>query len=152
DEQMAHFVAGVQIWFANQAKGEQCIVRNFEDEGQAVILIQHGTYVHTVPFWRDGQVSITSFRPALEDVLVYEPHEGIIRIKAGLQKDRDEYLRFFATCIGGDERLADRAVQGEIFSLAPIQDGSFDFSSDGSIEKVELRRVRMTIYGVTNLV
>lgn len=143
---------GVKAYFANQAKGEQCIVRQFEDDGQTVILIKHGTYVHTIPFWKGDEVRVTSLRPALEDVLVYEPDAGVLRVKAGLSKDREEYLRLFALCVGGDERLADAAVQGEVFSLEPIQNGSFDFSGEGPITKVRLRRVRMIIYGVTDLV
>lgn len=151
-EQVTRFETGVRAWFASQAKGEQCLVKSFEDTGQSVVLIQHGTYVQTVAFWDRDQVKLTSFRPALEDVLLYEPDTQTLRIKAGLAKDRDEYVRLFAVCMGGNERLAEAALRGEVFSLSPIEQGEFDFNGDGPITKVELRRVRMTVYGVTNLI
>jgi hypothetical protein len=151
-DQAVKFEAGVRVWYANQAKGEQCMVKCFEDTGQTVVLVQHGTYVQTVSFWDRDEVRLTSFRPALEDVLLYDPETQVLRIKAGLAKDRDEYVRLFALCIGGDERLADEALSGEVFSLSPVEQDEFDFSGDGPITKVELRRVTMTVYGATNLI
>ncbi len=151
-DQLADFRSAVRMWFANQAKGEQCHVKRFDDGGEIVILIQHGTYVQTVSFWDGDEVKMTSFRPALEDVLVYEPDTEVLRIKAGSTGDREEYLRLFAVCIGGDESLADKAVQGEIFSLTPVEDGSFDFTGEGPIRKVELRRVKMIVFGPTDLI
>jgi hypothetical protein len=152
DQQLADFRNGVRLWFARQAKGEQCHVKKFDDDEEVVILIQHGTYVQTLSFWDGDEVKTTSFRPALEDVIVYEPSGEILRIKAIQANDRDEYLRLFATCIGGDESLADDAAKGEVFSLTPVEDGSFDFAGDGPIRKVELRQVKMVVFGATNLI
>lgn len=144
------FQEGVKRWFAGQAKGEQCVVSCFEDRGETVILVRHGSYIRTVPIWKGDDVSMNSFRPALEDVLVYEPDTSLLRIKATLAKDRQEYLRLFAACIAGDEKLAEAAAQGEVFTLAPLQEGTFAFGGDGSITRIELVKVRMKLYGVTN--
>ena len=151
-EQLALFEYEVKRWFADQAKGEQCIVRQFEDCGEIVILIQHGTYMKAQPFWKDGEVSIVSLRPALEDVLVYEPDTSFLRIRALLPKDRDQYLSLFASSIAGDPSLCDPAVTGQVFTLAPVQDGSFDYGGAEYITGVELRRVKMRLYGSTKLV
>jgi hypothetical protein len=148
-DQLALFRAAIQRWFAEQSKGEQCIVREFQDAGETVILIQHGTYVRTIPFWKDDEVSMASLRPALEDVIVYEPDTSLVRIRAGLPKDRRQYLRLFAACIAGDEALADAA---ETFTLTPLQKGTFDFGGKGPIVGIELRKVRTQLHGATKLV
>jgi hypothetical protein len=149
-DQLASFKGAVQRWFAEQAKGEQCIVREFQDAGETVILIRHGTHVKTIPFWKDDEISMASLRPALEDVIVYEPGTSLVRIRAGLPKDRREYLRLFAACIAGNEALAD--ADAEIFTLAPLQKGTFNFGGEGLIVGIELRRVKMKLHGATKLV
>ena len=148
-DQLALLKGAVKSWFAEQFKGDQCIVREFQDADETVILIQHGTYVRTIPFWKDDEVSRASLRPALEDVIVYEPDTSLVRIRAGLPKDRREYLRVFAAYIAGDEALADAA---ETFTLAPLQNGKFNFGGEGPIVGIELRKVRMQLHGATTLV
>ena len=148
-DQLASFEGAVQRWFAEQAKGEQCIVRDFEDTGETVILIQHGIHVRTIPFWKDNKINMVSLRPAQEDVIVYEPDTSLVRIRAALSKDRRQYLRLFAGCIAGNEALADAA---EIFTLAPLQAGTFNFGGDGPIVGIELRKVRMKLHGATKVV
>ena len=76
-------------------EGQQCRVRRFMDGEEAVILVQRGTYVQTVPFWNGDQIAMQSFRPAVEDVLVWEP-EGFLRIRSSLPGDRRAYLYQFA--------------------------------------------------------
>jgi hypothetical protein len=151
DSMRSMFEDGVRHWFVDQAKGEQCLVHIYEDNGELVILVQHGTYVRTMSFWKGKELSVASFRPALEDVLVYEPDTSLLRIKASAPKDREEYLRLFASRIAGDDTLSDSAQMGEVFTLGPLQDRSFDFAGDGPIVGVELRSVRMRLYGVTNV-
>jgi hypothetical protein len=148
-DQLAAFRAAVQRWFAEQAKGEHCIVNEYQDDGDTVILIRHGTHFRTIPFWKDAEVSMASFRPALEDAIVYEPDTSLLRIRASLAKDRRHYLLLFATCIAGNEALADAA---EIFTLAPLQRRTFNFGGEGHIVGVELRKVRMKLHGATKVV
>jgi hypothetical protein len=149
-DQLATFRGAVQTWFAEQAKGEQCIVRESQDDGETVILIRHGTYFRTIPFWKDDEVSMASFRPALEDVIVYEPDTSLVRIRASLPKDRRQYLSLFAACIAGNEALAD--TDAEVFTLAPLQRRTFNFGGEGPIVAVELRKVRMKLHGATKVV
>lgn len=144
------FQEGVQRWFAELAKGDKCRVRPYEDQGEIVILVRHGAYIRTVPFWEGDDVSFNSFRPAIEDVLVYDPTKSQLFIKSALAKDREQYLRLFASCIVGDERIADQAIKDEIFTLAPLQQGSFNFSGGGPIIKIDLVKIRMKLYGVSS--
>lgn len=144
------FKNDVQQWFVEMAKGDQCTVDSYEDRGETVILIRHGSYIRAVPFWNGDFVSVNSYRPALEDVLVYDPTKSQLNVKATLAKDRETYLRLFASDILGDEDIADEAIKDEVFTLAPLQEGKFNFSGDGPITKIELVKVRMKFYGISN--
>jgi len=144
------FEAGVRAWFAQQAKGEQGEITHNEDEDEDIILIRHGTYYRAFSHWTEEGLAAMPLRLAVEDVLVYERDSGLLRIKATQQKDRMEYLRLFAVCFIGDETVAQDAAEAEVFSLVPVQDGKFDFNGDGSITRVELKSVRLRLYGMTN--
>jgi len=138
---------GLSRWFGGQAKGEQCEVSYFEDHGEHIMLLRHGTYVRAFPYWDGGALSVTAFRPALEDVMVFEPENHLLRIRGGTA-DRKEYLRLFADIVLGDEEIAVQAEADEVFTLTPFQNGTFSFGGDGPITRVKLRHIRMRMYGI----
>jgi hypothetical protein len=148
--QIHAFKASVQQWFTELAKGDQCIVNSYEDQGETVILVRHGSYIRAVPFWEGNAISVNSYRPAIEDVLVHDPTKSQLFIKATLAKDRETYLRLFAFHIIGDASVADQAIKAEMFTLTPLQEGKFNFAGGGPITKIELVKVRMKLYGVSN--
>jgi hypothetical protein len=146
DEQVARFKSEVEAWFAKLAKGDVCEVSRFEDAGDTIIRVCRGSYMRTVACWEGDRIHFRVFRPADEDVLVYDPKESLLSIKARLAKDRDEYLQAFASHIVDDPTLAEAAAQRHVFSLAPLQDGTFDFAGDGAITGIELVKVRLGLY------
>lgn len=136
-------------WFSNQAKGQQCEISHFEDEGENILLIRRGSYMRALPHWQGNELAVTALRPALEDIMVFERERGLIRIRTAGQSDRKEYLRLFASCILGDEELAAQAETEEVFTLSPFQQGTFSYAGTGPITRVQLQHVKMRLYGVT---
>lgn len=149
DDSLRGFELSLSQWFSDQAKGQQCEISHFEDDGENLLLIRRGTYVRALPHWQGNELAVTALRPALEDIIVFERERGLIRIKTTAQNDRKEYLRLFALCILGDEKLAAEAESEEVFTLTPIQQGNFSFSGSGPITRVQLQHVKMRLYGVT---
>jgi len=145
DDDVERFSAELTRWFASLAKGT-CNVSHFADGDETVILISRGSYIRTVAYWQGDRITFTSFRPASEDVVVYDPKGSQLTIKAGLAKDREQYLRTFATCIASDPSLADDATRKQVFSLTPLQNGTFDFDGDPPITRIELLKVRLKLY------
>ncbi len=125
-------------WFRGQAKGPSQ-VRLFRDGGLAVILVKRGSYVKTVAHWREGQIEVMSFRPASDDVIVYDPVDSQLRIKARLAKDRDKYQQVFLECVAGIDNAEGLVTQ--VFSLAPLQEGTFDFAGNDTITGIRIVRV-----------
>lgn len=144
--EIATFREEVRRWFTGLAKGDVCNVRHFEDAGDEVILVSHGSYVRTIAYWEGDRIALNSFRPASEDILIYNAEDSLLSIKASLAKDREQYLRTFATCMAGDESLADDATRKQVFSLTPLQNDTFDFGGDPPITRIELLKVRLKLY------
>ena len=149
DESVQAFERGLSSWFSEQAKGQQCEISHFDDEGESILLIRHGTYLRAFPHWQDNELSVIPLRMALEDIITFEREKGLIRIRTSGQKERKEYLRLFALYVLGDEELAKQAETEEVFTLTPIQLGDFSFAGAGAITRVQLRHVTMRLYGVT---
>jgi hypothetical protein len=132
-------------WFSGLAKGDACQVDWFVDGDETVIRISRGSYLRTVACWQGHQVTFVRFRPASEDVIVYNRRLSELLVKASLPKDRAQYLTAFAACIAGDARLAEAAREAPVFTLAPLQDGTFHFEGDGVVTGVSLVRVTVNL-------
>ncbi len=143
------FERGLSVWFSDQAKGQQCEITHFDDGSESILLIRHGTYLRAFPHWLEDQLAVAALRPALEDLIVFEREKGVLRIRASGQKERREYIRLFALHVLGDEELAKQAESEEVFTLSPIQSDQFSYAGAGPITRVQLRHVKMRLYGVT---
>lgn len=146
ESELAAFREEIRRWFADLAKGDVCNVRRFEDARDTVILVSHGSYIRTIAYWESDRIALNSFRPASEDILVYNPETSLLSIKASLEKDRQQYLHAFAKCIARDESLLKDAMREQVFSLIPLQNGTFDFGGDPPITRIELLKVRLKLY------
>lgn len=140
----AGFQADMKRWFSDLAKGD-CTVRHFEDDQELVILVTRGSYMRTVACLNGSDVGFTTFRPATEDVLVYDRRLKQLTVKASLEKERERYVRTFAKCFAGDETLADAASRASIFTLAPVLDDSFDYAGNDVVTGVDLTKIRVVL-------
>jgi hypothetical protein len=140
------FERDLRTYFGSQAKGDRCQVRTFDDEGQTVILIAHGSYIRTVAYWEGEKIAFQSFRPAAEDIIIVDEGRSSIQIKSALAKDRKRYLQSLAANIVGNESLVEEAERSQVFTLAPIQNGQFDFAGNGEdVLDVTLLKVGMQL-------
>jgi len=127
-------------------------VTHYDEEDSTVILVRHGSYVRTVAYWKEDKVEIISFRPANEDILLYNKETEVLSIKASLRKDRDKYIKSFSRCIMGDESLAENAERDTIYTLRPLQDGSFNWEGNENIKEVILTEIKLKLPGGTDSV
>jgi hypothetical protein len=147
EKKLESFLAETEEWFKDLAKGPKCIITHYDEEDSTVILIKHGSYVRTVAYWKEDKIEIQSFRPASEDILLYNKEMEILSIKASLPKDREQYIKLFCRCIMDDESLAESGERDTIYTLKPLQDGSFNWDGNESIKKVILTEVILKLSG-----
>ena len=152
DKQIESFQKDTKDWFENLAKGEECQVQTYNEDGQTVILVKHGSYVQTIAHWKNDEIETISYRPAHEDLLLYDKDKGLLSIKARLDKDRQEYIRLFSKHLMQDESLADRDDLNKIYSLQPLQDGSFDWNGNEHIRQIILTKIKFVLRDSTNTV
>lgn len=150
DDHVTRFRDAMQHLFANQAKGDVCHVHRSLDEGKLFLLVTRGTYRRTQAVWDGTEVTFTNFRPASEDLLVFDPAASLLQIHAALEKDRNEYLRAFCEFLLTDPQAFFTAKATPIFSLKPFQDGTFDYAGNGIITAVRLVKTRLKLDGPTS--
>lgn len=146
---LSKFLKETQKWFGELAKGRECIVTHYDEKDSTVILVKHGSYVKTVAYWRENEIDVTSFRPASEDVLLYEKTPGLLRIKASLPKDREQYIALFSKCIMGDASLAESEDRDTVYTLRPLQDGAFNWNGNEQIQNILLTEIKLRLPGGT---
>lgn len=151
ENEMRQFLTG---YFHNQKKGSHCHVSVFPDANGIIVLISRGSYLKTVTQWQGGEVTLTTFRPASEDIVVYEQSESRLSVKCGVRKDRAVYVEAFARYVAHDEALGAAALKDRIYALDRIQDGTFNYDGDGIVTRVFLREahLEMLAFGDAELV
>ncbi len=149
EKKLESFLAQTKTWFRGLAKGPECVISHYIEEDSTVILIKHGSYVRTVAYWKEDKIEIQSFRPASEDILLYNMEMGILSVKASFPKDREQYIKSFCSCIMGDESLAESEERDTIYTLKPLQDGSFNWEGNESIKQIILTEVKLRLPGST---
>ena len=147
--QQKEFLKEIKEWFSDLAKGKECIVTHYKEKDVIVILIKHGSYIRTVPYWDGNKVDYHSFRPASEDLLLYNEKAQVLSIKASLQKDREQYIESFCRCLMGDESLAKREDRDTVYTLKPLQDDSFTWSGNKDIKRIILTKAKFQLPGGT---
>ena len=150
--ELGAFHTEVKEWFKDLAKGPECIITHYDEEDSVVVLITHGSYIRTVAYWKENEIKMYSFRPANEDILLYNKGTEVLSIKASLQKDREKYIKSFSRCIMGDESLAESEERDTIYTLRPLQDGSFNWDGNESIKEIILTDVILRLPGGTESV
>jgi hypothetical protein len=140
--------------FHQQKMGPNCIVQVNRDEDGVVVLVSRGAYMRTFMRWREANVVFETFRPAIEDVMIYEPQDQRLSVRPGFNRDRDLYVRGIARFLAGDQDLGAAALNEPVFDLSPIASGKFDYRGDPNISRVVLREAELTmqVLGKTSLI
>jgi len=119
------FASQIRDFFINQAKGDHCVVKEFEEQSETTLMIIHGSYIKTVARWVADEVVIDTYRPAYEDVILYDKTRSVLKIKAS-RKDRQQYFKSFAECI---LTIPDpvQSDENNVYSLRPIENKTFSW-------------------------
>jgi len=149
---MDTFASEMQAFFAKQDRGLQCQV-GFSDSGaELVVWVLHGSQERTIPCWQGQKVAPNCFRPACEDVLVYDKSRGLLSVKVSKRGDAEQYVRSFARLVLGDASLADHPQRDLIYTPEPFQNGQFDWAGSGAVVAVERRGAKLNPDGAADTV
>jgi len=148
-QKLKAFEDEVRQYFSDLAKGQECKVRSYDEGDQVFVLVSRGSYFRTIARWEGGEIRVESFRPASEDVLMYDKKGCQLCIQTPLPKDREQYIRSFTNTIVGQPSLADNPDRDNVYTLSPILDGSFDWHGNEPITCIVPVEARLKLKGAT---
>jgi hypothetical protein len=149
-EKIGRFKDKVKEFYFNLAKGRECLVRHYDEEKQAVIVVIHGSYNRSMPIWDSQQIRTLFFRPANEDILQFDKNTSVLSIKAPYPKDKVNYINAFTEAILGDKSQAERPDRDVTYTLEPLQKGAFSFMGNEAITSITLLEVKLAMRGITS--
>ena len=144
------FKQRVGAFYSEQAKGKECIVRCYDEDGRVVIVVIRGSYKRSVAVWDGQEIKTQFFRPAKEDVLQFDKPTRVLSIKAPYKKDKDNYIDTFTEAIVGDKSRAQSFLRDDAYTLKPLQKGTFSFAGNDVITSVTLVEVKLSVRGLSN--
>ncbi len=151
DERIAKFREKISEFYRDLGKGQQCMIRHYDDSDQTVIVVVHGSYNRSLVIWGDrGEIETVFFRPANEDILQFNKLTSVLSVKAPYQRDKDNYIEAFTESILEDESQAIRVDRDVTYTLKPLQEGTFSFAGNEMIDSITLLSVKLSIRGETD--
>lgn len=131
--------------FEQQKKGAACRLRVNKDSSGVIILVSRGAYMRTVMQWQGTRVVFRTFRPAVEDVMTYEPRAERLSVRPGFNRDRSLYVHAIARFLAEDEGVGEMALTNRVFSLENLRNGTFSYKGNDVIRRVSLREAHLQL-------
>lgn len=142
---VAQFKSEVIHYFSECGKSENCDIRERSEGDKYILLIARGDFIDTHLIFDGGKMKIASFRPAREDMLVFDPSTSILSVNVGAysDKEKDKYIELFGKTIMGLSEIDERTKTGTVVILDPIKNNSFKYDGNEYITAVKLTEVRV---------
>lgn len=147
---VAKFKSEVIQYFKECGKSENCDIRERFESDKYILLVARGDFMDTHLVFEGGKMKIASFRPAREDMLVFDPATSLLSINVGAYSDNEKikYIEIFGKTIMGLSEIDPRTKNDTIVILDPISNNSFDYGGNEHIEAVKLIEVKVKQKGV----
>jgi len=147
--QLAKFKTAVEAHFKDCGKSDHCDIRHRIDGDKHVLLIARGDFMRTHLVFDDqhGKPDIKSFRPAKEDMLVYNTANKVLSMSLSGRSDDDKkkYLEMFGGAFLGLTKIDDSTLNNSLVDIEPIKTRKFNFNGNDKIESVKLIEVNAKV-------
>jgi len=149
EDHVARLKSAIELHFKDTGKSEHCDVRWRSHGDRHVVLIAHGDFMKTHLIFEKGKVEIKSFRPAKEDMLVFDSNNCVLSINTSGYGDADKkkYIEIFGNTILGMDQIDESTFNNTLVVLDPIKNGTFDYSGNDDVESVRLTEARVKCRG-----
>ena len=149
DDRVALLKSAIEQHFKDTGKSEHCDVRWRKQGDKHIILVAHGDFMKTHLIFEKGKVEIDSYRPAKEDMLVFDSTNCVLSVNTSGHGDADKkkYIEIFGNAILGMDQIDESTFNNTLVVLDPIKNGSFNYSGNDDVESVHLTEVRVKCRG-----
>jgi hypothetical protein len=142
---LERFKTAVEEYFKESGKSRNCAVRYRTDGDKQILLIARGDFMQTHLVFENGKVEIKSFRPAKEDMLVFDTRTSVLSVNISGRSDEDKkkYIEIFGKTIMGLSEVPEETFSNTLVILTPIKNNTFNYGGNVDIESVKLTEVRV---------
>jgi len=151
EPRVALFRGSVERYFNDCGKSEHCDVRYRTDGDRQIFLVARGDFMktHLVFDEEKGKPDVRSFRPAMEDMLVFNKGNNVLSLSVRGRRDEDKkkYLEMFGSAFLGVDKIDDSTLNDSLVDLDPIRKRSFSYEGNEHIEGIHLTEVRARLGG-----
>ncbi len=139
------FKQKVKDYFRESGKSENCDIRAYTEDKKYYFIIARGDFMRTHLVFEDSKVKIASYRPAQEDMIVFNERNLVLslQVKGRADDDRKKYIELFGTTFLGLDKIDEDTFNNTLLVLEPIKNGSFNYGGNEYIEKVVLSEVKV---------
>lgn len=148
-EKLKDFENELKDYFSESAKGEECHIYFYDEDDQVILLVERGSYLHTLTHWEGREIKAKSYRPAEEDLLIYDRKNGQLYIQAPCPTDMEQYIQSFAKIFIGDPLLAERPDRDRVYTLDSILKDSCSWVGNEYIKSIVPVEGKLKIKGAT---
>ncbi|MBI4733625.1 MAG: hypothetical protein HY779_02195, partial [Rubrobacteridae bacterium] len=98
---------------------------------------------------RKGKPEVRSFRPAKEDMLIFDKSNNVLSLNISSRSDEDKkkYIERFGNAFLGLAKIDDSTINNSLVDLEPIKKKTFSYTGNEQIEAVKLTEVRAKLGG-----
>ncbi|MFA4905021.1 MAG: hypothetical protein WC645_00805 [Candidatus Margulisiibacteriota bacterium] len=149
DGQFPQFRSAVEAHFKDCGKSDHCDIRHRQDGDKHILLVARGDFMKTHLIFDEakGKPDISSFRPAKEDMLVYNTTNKVLSMSLSGRSDDDKkkYLEMFGSAFLGLAQIDDATLNNSLVDIDPIKKRTFNFNGNEQIESVKLIEVNAKV-------
>lgn len=132
-------------WFERHDRGPDVMIEHYPIDGEHWFIVKHNEPVDVVRELKGGQERSYRVHPRKDDVVVYSPETGGIRINARTGRERALYREAFALHLFGS---TDHFYDGSTYTLAPLaQQGENAMKLVPGMKSVVLTEIRFQRWG-----
>lgn len=143
----------IEQYFKQCGKSDNCKIRDRTDGDKNIIFVARGDYIKTHSVFEKGEPKIQSFRPAKEDLLVFNNKNSVLSLNInGNEIEKIKYIETFGKNILGLSKIDEDTINKTLVSLEPIKKSSFNYTGNEFIENVKLTEVRVKQAGFIRLI
>lgn len=149
---VTQFKSAVEQYYQGCGKSEHCDVRYRPDGDKHILLVARGDFMRTHLIFDEmkNKPDVRSFRPAKEDMLVFNKSNNVLSLKISSrsQDDKKKYLEIFGNAFLGLDKIDDSTLNDSLVDLEPIRKRSFSYDGNEYIEGVNLTEVKARLGGL----
>lgn len=149
---IALFRTSVERYFNDCGKSEHCDVRYRTDGDRQILLVARGDFMktHLVFDEEKGKPDVRSFRPAMEDMLVFNKSNNVLSLSIRSRRDEDKkkYIEMFGNAFLGIDKIDGSTLNDSLVDLDPIRNRSFSYEGNEHIEGIHLTEIRARVGGL----